>query len=169
MRCRLASTVPRHGCGTSRRSSSSRPATPNGSVTGHGCPKEISVGVDAMLEHRAVLDQMHPKASLLALAPDAWIGQPDLGHQVAMREHCEHARVDLVGLARQWRQAFDLGRIGDQHVPAERFEAVVREPRTGHRLDHRPHRPLVTPHPRARLCVVGIGRRRELLDDLASR
>ena len=43
MSSRLASTVPRHGCGTSRRSSSSRPATPNRSLTGHGCPKVISV------------------------------------------------------------------------------------------------------------------------------
>jgi hypothetical protein len=35
--------VPRHGCGTSSRSSSSRPATPNRSVTGQGCPKVIIV------------------------------------------------------------------------------------------------------------------------------
>jgi hypothetical protein len=63
-----------------------------------------------------------------------------------------------------------LGRVGDQHVPAERFEAVVHEPRTGHRLDHRAHRPLVTPHPaRQAKQAVGVRRRRELLDDLASR
>src|SRR3954453_716440 len=37
--------------------------------------------VDAMLEHRAVLDQMHPKARQLTLAPDPRIGQPDLRHQ----------------------------------------------------------------------------------------
>jgi hypothetical protein len=30
--------------------------------------------VDAVLEHRAVLDQVHPKARQLALAPDARIG-----------------------------------------------------------------------------------------------
>jgi hypothetical protein len=82
-------------------------------------------GVDAVLEHRAVLDQVHPRARLLALAPDPWVGQPDLGHQVAVREHGKDARVDLVGLARQRRETFDLGRVGAQHVPAERFEAVV--------------------------------------------
>jgi hypothetical protein len=30
--------------------------------------------VDTVLEHRAVLDQMHPKACLLALAAHPWIG-----------------------------------------------------------------------------------------------
>jgi hypothetical protein len=52
-----------------------------------------------------MLDQVHPEASLLALAPDPRVGQPDLGHQIAMREHREHARIDLVGLASQRRQA----------------------------------------------------------------
>jgi hypothetical protein len=115
--------------------------------------------VDAMLEHRSVLDQVHPKASLLALAAHPRVGQPDLGHQVAMREHCEHARVDLVGLARQRRQPLDLRRVGDQHIPPELFQAVMHEPRTGHRLDHRPHRPLVTPDPaRQTTQTVAIGR-----------
>ena len=40
---RLTSTLRRHGSGISRRSSSSRPASPNRSETGHGCPKVISV------------------------------------------------------------------------------------------------------------------------------
>jgi hypothetical protein len=40
---RLTSTLRRHGSGVSRRSSRSRPASPNRSLTGHGCPKAISV------------------------------------------------------------------------------------------------------------------------------
>jgi hypothetical protein len=40
---RLTSTWRRHGSGISKRSSSSRPASPNKSETGQGCPKVISV------------------------------------------------------------------------------------------------------------------------------
>jgi hypothetical protein len=40
---RPTSTLRRHGSGISRRSSSSRPARPKRSETGHGCPKVISV------------------------------------------------------------------------------------------------------------------------------
>jgi hypothetical protein len=123
-----------------------------------------------MLEHRAVLDQVHPKARQLALAAHGRVGQPDLGHEVAVREDGQHARVDLVGLARQRREALDLGRVGDQHVPAELFEAVVHEPRPGHRLDHPAHRQLVTANAtREPDEAAGIGRRHELRNDLAAR
>jgi hypothetical protein len=126
--------------------------------------------VDAVLEHRAVLDQMHPKARLLTLAPDPRVGQPDLRHQVTLRQHGQHPRVDLVGLAGQRRQALDLGRAGDQHVPAELLKPVMHEPRAGHRLDHATHRQPVAPDPtRQPAQTVGVGRRRELLDDLATR
>ena len=126
--------------------------------------------VDAVLEHRAVLDQMHPKARLFSLAPDPRIGQPDLRDQVALRQHGQHARVDPVGLARQRRQALDLGRVGDQHIPAELLKAIMHEPRAGHRLDHPTHRQPVAPDTaRQAAQTVGIRRRRELLDDLATR
>jgi hypothetical protein len=103
--------------------------------------------VDAVLEHRAVLDEVHPKARQLALTTHPWVGQPDLRHQIAMREQREHARVDPVGLARQRRQALDLRRVGDQDVPAHRFEAVVHEPRPSHRLDHRTDGELIAADP----------------------
>jgi len=70
-----------------------------------------------VFEHRAVPDQVQPKARWRALAPDPWVGQPDLGHQIAMREHGKHARVDAVGLARRRRQALDLGRVSDYRLP----------------------------------------------------
>src|SRR3954449_6204521 len=66
---RLASIVERHGCGTSKRSSSSRPATPNRSVTGQGVPEGDHRRVDAALQAGLVLDQVHPEARLLTLAP----------------------------------------------------------------------------------------------------
>jgi hypothetical protein len=40
-----------------------------------------------------------PATSLLALAPDTRVRQPDLGHQIALGEHRQDTRVDLVGLA----------------------------------------------------------------------
>jgi hypothetical protein len=41
----------------------------------------------------------------------------------------EHPRpwLDLVGLARQRRQALDLLRVGDQYLPAELFQRVVHD------------------------------------------
>jgi hypothetical protein len=101
----------------------------------------------------AVTDEVQPKAGELALAADARVGQPDLGNQVAGRERGHHARVDLVGLARQRGQTLDLGRVGDQHVPAVLLEAVVNEPRAVHRLDHaahgEPHMPARAARPRS--------------------
>ena len=93
-------------------------------------------GVDAVLEHRLVLDQVKAKPRLLALAADTRIGQPDRRHQVALGEHRQDARVDLVGLARQRRQPLDLLRVGDQNLPAEALQRVVNEAGAGHRLDH---------------------------------
>jgi hypothetical protein len=95
--------------------------------------------VDAVLERGAMTHQVQPEARELALAADRRVGQPDRRHQVALREHRQHVRVDLVGLARQRRQALDLLRVRDKHLPAELFERVMHEPRAVHRLDHRPH------------------------------
>jgi hypothetical protein len=123
--------------------------------------------VDAVLEHRAMLDQVQPEARQLALAPDRRVGQPDLGHQITLREHGQHPSIDLVGLARQRRQALDLGRIGDQHLPPELLQPVVHEPRPRHRLDHPAHRQTMRAGaPRQAAHAVRVRRRRPLLDDL---
>jgi hypothetical protein len=108
-----------------------------------GMPEGDHRRMDAALQAGLVLDQVQPEARLLALAPHSRIGQPDRRHQIAMREHREDLRVDRVGLARQRRQALDLLRVGDRHLPAQPLQAVVHEPRAGHRLDHPAHR---SPH-----------------------
>jgi hypothetical protein len=71
-------------------------------------PEGDQRGVDAVLQRRAVPDQVQPEARQLALAADARVGQPDLGDQVARRQRGQYARVDLVGLARQRGQALTL-------------------------------------------------------------
>ena len=45
--------------------------------------------------------------------------------EVSERELGQHARVDLVGLARQRREALDALRVSDEHVPALGLERVV--------------------------------------------
>jgi hypothetical protein len=95
--------------------------------------------MDAVLERRAMPHQVQPKTRQFTLAPDSRVGQPDRRHEIAVRERRQHPRVDLVGLAGQRRQPLDPLRIGDQHLPAAFLERVVHEPRTRHRLDHRPH------------------------------
>jgi hypothetical protein len=55
-------------------------------------------GVDAVLEARLVLDQVHAKARQLAHLPLPGIGEPDRRHQVALGEGCEDKRVGRVGL-----------------------------------------------------------------------
>jgi transposase len=62
-------------------------------------------GVDAVLQRRAVTNEVQPKARELALAANAGIRQPDLRHRVARRQGGQHARIDPVGLARERRQA----------------------------------------------------------------
>jgi hypothetical protein len=54
--------------------------------------------VDAVLERRAVLDQVEAKAGELALLSDPRIGQPDRRHQVAVGERRQDQRVDLAVL-----------------------------------------------------------------------
>jgi hypothetical protein len=62
-------------------------------------PERDQRRVDAVLQRRAMTNQMQPQTSQLALAPNARIRQPDLRHQVARRQRRQHTRVDLVGLA----------------------------------------------------------------------
>jgi hypothetical protein len=88
-------------------------------------------------------------------------------HQVALREQRQHPGVDLVGLARQRREALDLRGVGDQHIPAELLKLIVHKPRARHRLDHAPHGFLArSDAARQAPQPVAIGRRGELLDDL---
>jgi hypothetical protein len=94
--------------------------------------------------------------------------QPDRRHQIPQRQLGQHARVDLVGLARQRRQPLDPLRVGDQHFPAVPDELVVHEPRAVHRLHHAPDR-LVVDGDAAREPVetVAVRRRREVIDQPA--
>jgi hypothetical protein len=96
--------------------------------------------VDPVLERRLVLDQLEAKAGQLALFPDPGVGQPDRRDQLALAEHGQHPRVDLVGLAGQRRQTLDLLRVCDLDLPALLLERVVDEASPGHRLDHRVNR-----------------------------
>ena len=43
--------------------------------------------VDAVPEHRAVLDQVHPKARQLGLTTDPWVAQPDLRHAITTSQN----------------------------------------------------------------------------------
>jgi hypothetical protein len=49
--------------------------------------------VDAVLQRRALTDEVQPEARELALAADARVGQPDRWHQIALRK----VRQNLVG------------------------------------------------------------------------
>jgi hypothetical protein len=131
-----------------------------------GVPEGHQRRVDAVLQRRAMPNEMQAVARKLALAPDRWVGQPDRRDQVAMREDGQDLRVDAVGLAGQRREALDLLRVGDEDFPAELFERVVHEPRPGHRLDHRPDA-LTAQLVDEVAQPVGVRRRRRPGDDVA--
>jgi hypothetical protein len=128
-------------------------------------PEGDQRGVDAVLQRGAMPDQVQPKARQLALAPDRRVGQPDRRHQVTPGQLGQHPGVDAVGLARQRRQALDLLRVGDQHLPALLLRRVVHEPRAVHRLDHRAHPPTRQPL-REAAQAVRVRRHRGLRDHL---
>jgi hypothetical protein len=79
-----AVTLPRHGSGTSSRSSNFRRSTPNRSVTGHGRPTLIRVEWIRCLSIDLVLDQVKAKAGQLAFLANMAIGKPDRRHQIAL-------------------------------------------------------------------------------------
>ena len=56
-------------------------------------------GVDAVLQGRAVANEVEPEACPLALRADRRVGQPDRGHEVAAGELGEDPGVDLSVLA----------------------------------------------------------------------
>jgi hypothetical protein len=96
--------------------------------------------MDPVLERDAVTDQVQPPPRPLPLSPNLRRRQPDRRDQLAAGKLGQHPRVDPVGLARQWRQALDLGRVGDLDLPPAQLELVMDEPGAVHRLDRRHHR-----------------------------
>jgi hypothetical protein len=58
-------------------------------------------GVHALLQARAVADEMEAPAGTLALGAHERVGQPDRRHQVPTRQLGQHPGVDPVGLAGQ--------------------------------------------------------------------
>ncbi len=88
------------------------------------------------------------------------VRQPDTPRQLS-----QHARVDLVGLARQRREPLHALRVSNQNVPALRLQRVVDAPRPGvlcaHKRAHRPTRradPLLRTTSDATLRAVGRSR-----------
>jgi len=84
-------------------------------------------GVDPVLQRGPVVDEVEPEASPLALRPDLWGRQPDLGHEVTSCELGQDPCVDLVGLGGERSNALDLGRVRDRDIPASELEGVVDE------------------------------------------
>jgi hypothetical protein len=110
-------------------------------VSGRARPPEGQQrGVNSVLQRGPVPDQVQPEAGPLPLRTHPRGGQPDRGHQLTAAQLRQHPRVDPVGLARQWRQPFDLLRVGDLHLPAAQLELVVDEPGAVHRPGRRDHR-----------------------------
>jgi hypothetical protein len=123
--------------------------------------------VDAVLEDRAVLDQMQPPPRALTLLAELGRRQPDRRHQIAERQLRQHPRVDPVGLARQRRQALDPLRVGDQHLPPIPDQLIVQKPRAVHRLNDPAHRLVIhSDPPRQPIQTVPVTRRAEMLDQL---
>ena len=106
---------------------------------GAGVTERQQLGVHAVLERGALAHQKQAPAGALALPTQLEGGQPDRGNELAARELGQHPRVDLVGLARQGREALDLDRVCDLDFPAAALERVVHEAGAVHRLDRRAH------------------------------
>jgi hypothetical protein len=100
--------------------------------------------VHALLQARAVPDEVQPPAGAFALGTHLRVGQPDRRHQVAAGEFGQHPGVDPVGLAGQRCEAFHLLRVRDLDLPAVKLEPVVREGGAVHRLDRGADRRVVT-------------------------
>ena len=107
---RPASTSPRHGSGPASRSSSCRPATPNRSDTGQGWPKVISVACIRFFRRCDGAPDAAESGPARARARTAGSGSQIAGTRSRRRQLGQHPGVDLVGLARQRREALDRGR-----------------------------------------------------------
>jgi plasmid stabilization system protein ParE len=94
-------------------------------------------GVDAVLQARAVVDEVQAEAGTLALGPHRGVGHPDGRDELATGELGQYPGVDLVGLASKRRESLHLRRVRDLDLPAVKLELVVDEAGAGHRLDRR--------------------------------
>ncbi len=121
--------------------------------------------VHALLQARAVADEMETEAGPLPLCAHVRVGQPDRRHQLTTRQLGQHPSVDPIGLAGQRRQPLHLLRVGDLDLPASALELVVDEARSVHRLNRRTDRRTMTIEPfRQAAQTVGIRWRRTDLD-----
>jgi hypothetical protein len=121
--------------------------------------------VHALLQARAVSDEMQPPPRSLALGAHARIGQPDRRHQIAPCELGQHPGVDPVGLAGEWRQSLYLLRVGDLDLPSVELERVVHEARAVHRFNRGADRLAVTSEALAQsVQPIGVRRRGTDLD-----
>jgi hypothetical protein len=93
--------------------------------------------VHALLQARAVADEVQAPARSLALSTHKRIGQPDRRHQIPPRQLGQHPGLDAIGLTRERREPLHLLRVRDLDLPAGQLEPVVHEPRPVHRLDRR--------------------------------
>jgi len=59
------------------------------------------------------------------VGPDLGGGKPDRRHEVPPGDFGEHPCIDANDLAGKRRQALDLLRVGDVHVPASELQGVV--------------------------------------------
>jgi hypothetical protein len=93
-----------------------------------------------MLQRAALAHQEQPPACPLALGALLKLGQPDRRRELAPGELGQHPGVDLVGLARQRREALDPLRVGDLDLPPQALELIVHKASAVHRLDRRADR-----------------------------
>jgi hypothetical protein len=97
-------------------------------------------GTNPAVERAAVTDQMQPPPRPLPVRPNRRRRQPDRRDQVTAGKLGQYPRVDPVSLARQRRQALDVGRVRDLDLPPALLELVMDEPGAVHRLDRCHHR-----------------------------
>ena len=84
-----------HGSGRSRRGEHLTTLKPEESRHRAGLSEGHQGGMDPVLQHHPVADQVETEPGPFPLAPDGRIGEPDRRHQVAPRELGQHPGVDL--------------------------------------------------------------------------
>jgi hypothetical protein len=82
---------------------------------------------DAVHRRGAHRDEVHPPPQSLAQRAILQRRDPQLGHQITAAQLGQHARVDLVGLARQRPDVTNLARMGNLHPPAHRCELLAQD------------------------------------------
>ena len=128
----------RHGSGISRRSSSSRPSSPNRSVTGQGCPKAISVAWMRFLSIDLCSTRCSRNRACSRSARTRGSGSQIAGTR-SRRESTASTQASILSVLHA-SGARPLTLCASAiRTPSRLLERVVHEPSTGHRLDHRPH------------------------------